>query len=221
MDELEALLGVSSGNHDHLCPRQILGVRIGLAGLRALGFVQPPGKKRLLAILETDGCFADGVMAATNCSVGHRTLRVEDYGKTAAVFVDTRTGRSLRVAPALDARELASEWMPEEPHRYFAQMKAYRCIPDDQLLSVSEVQLTASVEDIVSRAGVRANCAICGEEIINEREVVQAGLVLCRACAGMGYYHELAAAPSLELSIQTVYARRSKQPVASARLRRV
>ncbi len=101
MKQLQALLERSSRNHDHLCPRQILGVRIGLAGLKSLGFSKPPVDKRLLVILETDGCFADGVIAATGCTVGHRTLRVEDYGKAAAVFVDTETSRAFRLAPAL------------------------------------------------------------------------------------------------------------------------
>ena len=203
MDDLDGLLAISSSDHDHICPRQILGVRIGLAGLGALGFVRPPGKKRLLVILETDGCFADGVMAATKCSVGHRTLRVEDYGKIAATFIDTQTGRSLRVAPAIGVRELACGCAPEEPRRYFAQMKAYRSMLDQQLLAITDVQLACTVEEIVSRPGVRANCAICGEEIINEREIVQEGLVLCRACAGSSYYHELAATPTFELSVQS------------------
>lgn len=188
MKDLEALLEISSRNHDHLCPRQILGARIGLAGLSALGFPEPPGRKRLLVILETDGCFADGMMAATDCSVGHRTLRVEDYGKTAATFVDTQTGLAVRVAPAVDARAQACDCVPEEARHYFAQMQAYRTIPDEKLLTVTEVQLTTPVEQIVSSPGIRTNCAICGEEIINEREIEQEGTVLCRACAGTAYY---------------------------------
>ncbi len=92
------LLEKSTQHHDHLCPRQILGVRIGLAGMKALGFSEPPIEKQLLVISETDGCFVDGVIAATDCTVGHRTLRVEDYGKVAVTFVDTKSGRTIRVA---------------------------------------------------------------------------------------------------------------------------
>ena len=55
-------------------------------------------------ILESDGCFADGLEAATGCTVGHRTLRVEDYGKIAATFVDVSTGQAIRIAPRLDVR---------------------------------------------------------------------------------------------------------------------
>ncbi len=190
MKDLQTLLDISSSHHSHLCPRQIIGARIGMAGLRALGFDEPPAGKRLLVILETDGCFADGVSAASECTVGHRTLRVEDYGKAAATFVDTLTGRAVRVAPVLDVREQACACVPEEPRHYFAQMQAYRILPDEVLLTATEVRLTTPVEAIVSRPGVRTNCAVCGEEIMNEREVVREGLVLCRACAGDAYYRE-------------------------------
>ena len=181
---IQPLLEKSSRDHSHLCPRQILGVRLGLAGMNAIGFDEPPAKKRMLVIVESDGCFADGVIAATDCTVGHRTLRVEDYGKVAATFVDAQTERAVRVAPRLDIRELACSCIQNEPRHYFAQMQAYQIMPDEEMLTITEVQLTKSVEEIVSRPGVRVNCDVCGEEIINEREIKQKGLILCRACAG-------------------------------------
>lgn len=182
--ELQFLLEKSVRHHSHLCPRQILGVRLGLAGMSALGFDAPPPKKRLLVITETDGCFADGLMAATDCTVGHRTLRVEDYGKTAATFVDVKTNRAVRVAPALDIRQKAYAYVPEEPRHYFAQMQAYQVMPDDEMFTITEVQLPISIEAIISRPNLRVNCDLCGEEIINEREVHQNGKTLCRPCAG-------------------------------------
>jgi formylmethanofuran dehydrogenase subunit E len=194
MDTLETLLERSSSHHDHLCPRQILGVRVGLAGMQALGFDGPPPKKRLLTILETDGCFADGVIEATACTVGHRTLRIEDYGKVAVTFVDTQTGKAVRVTPALDSREKASLFASDEPKHYTAQMKAYQTMRDEDLLHLQSVRLKVPIEQIVSRPGTRPNCEMCGEEIINEREVVQAGKTLCRSCAGFGYYTEISPA---------------------------
>jgi len=190
---LQTLLKKSAREHRHLCPRQILGVRLGLRGLSALGFDQPPSQKRLLVIVETDGCFADGVIAATDCTVGHRTLRVEDYGKTAAVFVDTVTGQALRVAPALDVREKALRYAPDEPRHYFAQMRAYQVMPADEMFTVTSVVLKTSIEAIVSRPGLRVTCERCGEEIMNEREILLAGQTLCQTCAQGGYY--LPAAP--------------------------
>src|SRR5512141_395633 len=101
MISLNEILNTAASRHSHLCPRQVLGARIGLAGARAVGLEPPVRGKRLLVILETDGCFADGMEAATGCSVGHRTLRIEDYGKVAATFVNIRQGRVVRVTPLL------------------------------------------------------------------------------------------------------------------------
>lgn len=188
MNNLPALLEISARDHNHLCPRQILGVRIGLRGMDALQLEANQGSKRLLVITETDGCFADGLSAATNCTVGHRTLRVEDYGKAAATFVDTQTGRTVRVAPVIDIRERASVFVKDEPRHYFAQMQAYQTMPDEEMLTIQEVFLNTSIEQIVSRPGMRVNCDECGEEIMNEREVHVRGLTLCRTCTDGGYY---------------------------------
>lgn len=188
MMDLQALFDVSSRDHNHLCPRQILGVRIGLMGIHSLQLEPNHGTKRLLVIVETDGCFSDGVSAATNCTVGHRTLRVEDYGKIAATFVDTQTAKAIRVAPALDVREKAYIYAPAEPRHYFAQMQAYKIMPDDEMMTVQDVILKTPIERIVSRPGLRVNCDICGEEIMNEREVLWEGMKLCCACSANGYY---------------------------------
>lgn len=198
MKDITALLEKSARDHSHLCPRQILGVRIGLKGMESLQMEANQNSKRLLVITETDGCFADGLSAATNCTVGHRTLRVEDYGKAAATFIDTQTGKAVRVAPALDIREQACAFVPDEARHYFAQMQAYQTMPDETMLTVQEVFLKTSIQQIVSRPGVRVNCDVCGEEIMNEREIHQHGLTLCRSCAGDGYYQSC-----IEIPIQT------------------
>lgn len=191
MSALQSILHLSASRHSHLCPRQILGVRMGMFAGEILELDLPQTKKRLLTILETDGCFADGVETATGCSVGHRTLRVEDYGKIAAVFVDTKTGRAIRLAPRLDVRERARLYAPEETRHYFAQLEGYQIMPADELFTIQEVSLTTPIESLVSRAGVRVNCALCGEEIINEREIIRDGQALCQACAAPAYYHPI------------------------------
>jgi formylmethanofuran dehydrogenase subunit E len=204
---LAEILERSMQDHDHLCPRQILGARIGIAGMKALNFTEPPQKKELLVITETDGCFVDGVIAATSCSVGHRTLRVEDYGKVAVTFVDTKTSRAVRVAPRLDIRERASAHVPNEPRHYFAQMKAYQFMPDEEMFKVQEVVLETSVEQVMSHPGMRVNCDVCGEEIMNEREIKQRRRVLCRACASTSYYQPANQNPLAEDKRSPVYVR--------------
>lgn len=185
---LEIILAQSSSRHDHLCPRQILGARIGLAGAAMLGLELPRHDKRLLVVLETDGCFADGIEAATGCAVGHRTLRIEDYGKIAATFVDVETEQALRIAPQPDVRQRALTYAPTESRHYFAQLQAYQSMSDDELLNIQPVYLNSPIKSIISRASVRVNCETCREEIINEREVVLDGRVLCQPCVYGGYY---------------------------------
>jgi formylmethanofuran dehydrogenase subunit E len=185
---LQALLDKSARNHSHLCPRQVLGVRMGLCGMKVLGFDTPPAGKRMLVISETDGCFVDGLSAATDCTVGHRTLRVEDYGKPAAVFADVETRHVFRVAPVADIRQRACAGIEDEALRYQAQLRAYQIMTDGEMFNVTKVRLVASIASIISRPGLRVVCDLCGEEIMNEREVRQNGMTLCRSCAGDSYY---------------------------------
>lgn len=203
MKSLHDLLNESSASHNHLCPRQILGVRLGLVGMHELGFCEPPANKRVLVITETDGCFADGLAAATGCTVGHRTLRVEDYGKTAAVFVDTVTGQMLRVAPKPDIRQIAYAYAPGESRHYFAQMQAYQIMPDQAMFTLTAVVLNVPIAQIVSRPGVRVTCDACQEEIINEREIKVNGLILCQTCSRGGYYREYASRSHTVFSRET------------------
>ena len=110
MNDLQEILDLSSSWHKHLCPRQVLGARMGLA------------------------------------------------------------------------------YAPEEKKHYFAQLIGYQRMPDAELLTIQPVRLATPVAKIVSRPVVRVNCATCGEEMINEREVVQNGQNYCQSCAHDAYY---------------------------------
>lgn len=188
---MDELLKASATHHHKICPRQVLGVRIGLLAGHLLEIPLPQPEKRLITIAETDGCFVDGLSAATGCYVGRRTLRIEDYGKTAATFVDTLTVQAIRIAPQNLARELAWDYAPSARNKWEAQLIGYQHIPDELLLQWQRVELTISIKQIVGQAGKRATCEICGEEIINQREVVREGMVLCKPCAGSSYFRLL------------------------------
>ncbi len=188
MPSLPELLHATAIRHAHLCPRQVLGVRMGLLAAHRLSLDLPRVDKRLLTIVETDGCFADGIAVATGCWVGRRTLRIEDYGKVAATFVDTLTGHAVRITPRLAARDLAARYAPEAANGWEAYLLGYQRIPDDELLTVQDVQLIASIQSIISTPEAKTTCGVCGEEIFNEREVIRDGVVVCRSCAGERYY---------------------------------
>lgn len=188
MPIFDELLQKSAAFHNHLCPRQVLGVRIGLVGGRYLDLKVPQTDKRLLTLVETDGCFIDGLAMATGCYVGRRSMVVYDFGKVAATFVDTQTGRAVRIVPSSLSRSLAKSYAPDTESRWHAYLLGYQRIPDEKLLTIQEVVLDVSVAEILSKDGYRVTCELCGEEIINEREVRREGLTLCRPCAGERYY---------------------------------
>lgn len=188
IETMDELLRQSAALHNHLCPRQVLGVRMGILAADLLGLSLPQSEKRLLTIVETDGCFADGVATATGCWVGHRTLRVVDYGKVAATFVDSRTGAAVRVAPHPLARERAPDYASGAHGHWESYLLGYQRMPVDLLFRWQPVALTEDVRSIISHPKARATCTRCGEEIVNKREVVHGGSMLCRACADGAYY---------------------------------
>jgi formylmethanofuran dehydrogenase subunit E len=161
---------------------------MGLWAGQVLGLDVPQTDKRLFAVVETDGCAVDGIAVATNCWVGRRTMRIEDYGKVAATFVDTLTRQAVRIVPRAQARELAYAFAPEARSKWEAQLLGYQRMPAEDLLSIQSVQLNTPIEQILGHAGRKAICESCGEEIMNGREIVREGQVLCKSCAGMSYF---------------------------------
>jgi formylmethanofuran dehydrogenase subunit E len=165
---------------------------MGLYAAQLFNLALPQTDKRLFTFVETDGCFADGISVSTGCTLGHRTLRLMDFGKVAATFVDTETEYAVRIWPSPQSRQQAANYYPNARSRWHAQLEAYQRMPLFELFNVQEVCLNLSLAEIISRPGVRVTCERCGEEIINQREVVIGGEVLCHPCARGGYYHETA-----------------------------
>ena len=186
--DLAALLGRSAGRHSRLCPRPVLGARMGLYGLQLLGLSGQNRAKRMLVIVETDGCFAEGIEEVTGCTIGQRTLRIEDYGKVAATFVSLLTDEALRLAPQPGIRDQAAHYTARPQNRYQAQLEGYQVMPADELFSVQKVQLRQPLHTIIGVPDRRVNCSGCGEEIINQRETQAGARFYCQTCIGGGYY---------------------------------
>src|SRR6266511_616309 len=188
MQSLELILRESAKRHKHLCPRQVLGARMALLTGELLELELPRVDKRLLVIAETDGCTVDGIIAATGCHVGGRTLRILDFGKVAAAFIDTRTEESIRIIPRREARILSGDYAPTVRNQWEAMLLAYQVMPVAELFTVQHISLLIPLSKIIGRPTMKTVCEICKEEIINGREVMNGGSILCCACAGNSYY---------------------------------
>lgn len=188
--DFESLLKESARIHGHLCPGQVLGVKMSMLGLREIGISDPKGKDRksILVFVEMDRCATDAVQSVTGCSLGHRTMKFMDYGKMAATFLNLKTGKAARVIAREDSRQKAKEYFPEIENKYEAQLEAYKIMSDDDLFNVMEVHVRVKPEDMPGRPLQRIQCESCGEYVQDLREVHMEGQVLCRPCAANGYY---------------------------------
>lgn len=189
-EAFERILGESARVHGHLCPGQVLGVKMSLLGLREIDLADPRGKDRksIMVFVEMDRCATDAVQSVTGCSLGHRTMKFMDYGKMAATFLNLKTGKAVRVLAKEEARQTAKELFPAIENKYAAQLEAYKVMPDNELFDVMEVQVKIHPEDMPGRPLCRVTCDTCGEQVQDMREVEVQGRVLCRPCASGSYY---------------------------------
>lgn len=189
MKSLEEYLALAEQNHGHMCPGQVLGVRMAMRGLKELGIDDPTThRRRLITYVEIDRCATDAVSLVTGCRLGRRSLKFLDFGKVAATFVDLETRRAVRVVARDDSRAQAKAMFPElaDPHRQ--QLQAYKVMDDAELFEIQPVRVNLKEEDLPGRPRSRVACAQCGEGINDGRERQVAGRVLCRHCAGERYY---------------------------------
>ena len=174
--------------HGHLCPGQVLGVRMAVAGCREVGIPLPrQAGKGLVVFVEIDRCATDAIQALTGVSLGKRTLKHLDYGKMAATFVNVAGGSAVRLSARDEARALAASYAPGETDARKAQITAYWLMPEAALLSIEPVVVNPGWLD---RRRVRVFCEGCGEGINYQREVTVHGRTLCRPCNGERYYVE-------------------------------
>ncbi|MDP2268829.1 MAG: FmdE family protein [Deltaproteobacteria bacterium] len=189
----EYLLRESVTVHGHLCPGQVLGVRMSLLGLREIGIDDPKGKdrKNIIVFVEMDRCATDAVQSITGCSLGHRTMKFMDYGKMAVTFLNLKTDDAVRVIAKEESKQKAKEYFPGIENKYAAQLEAYKIMPDDDLFDMMEVKINLNPEDMPGRPLSRVQCDACGEHVQDAREVYRKGKALCKSCADTCYYEPL------------------------------
>jgi formylmethanofuran dehydrogenase subunit E len=188
MKTLSEYLIEAEKNHGHMCPGQVLGVRMAILGCRLIGIEEPQRGKRLIVFVEIDRCAADAINTVTGCRLGKRTLKYRDFGKLAASFLNTETKEAVRVVALESSRELARDCFGHLPNKKEQQLEAYKTLPDEKLFFWQRVRVTLPDWDRPGHPLARVKCDECGEGINDHREIARDGRVICRACAGERYY---------------------------------
>lgn len=188
--DFASLLKDSVKIHGHICPGQVLGVRMAMKGLKLIGINDPKGadRKKLYLFVEIDRCATDALQSVTGCSLGKRTMRFMDYGKMAATFINLSTDKAVRIFAKEEARNKAKEYFPDIQDKYQCQLEAYKVMPDEELFLIEEVTVSIAPEDMPGRPLGRVRCEMCREHVQDKREVLKNGQLLCKSCANGRYY---------------------------------
>jgi len=206
---LDALLHEAEIAHGHLCAGQVLGVRMAMLALTRLGIDDPrprtlpdgslnPDRKRLVVFVEIDRCATDAIAVVTAARVGKRALKLRDFGKMAATFVDLNqpladdSYKALRIVALETSKHRARELYPNL-EKNAQQMKSYRDLPDHELFSETWVRVPLPPSEFPGYKGQRVACALCGEGVNFDRFIDRDGQRLCLACANPStlYYQPL------------------------------
>ena len=183
--DFNQLLHEAETAHGHLCAGQILGVRMAMLGLKRLEITDPRGadRKRLVTFVEIDRCATDAIAVVTGCRLGKRALKIRDWGKMAATFVDLPSQKAIRLAARESSKERARELYPEIENKNQQQMHAYREMSDADLFTEQWVQAPIAPRELPGYKSPRITCALCGEGINYDREVHRDARILCLGCA--------------------------------------
>ncbi len=191
MESFTNLLKGSAKAHGHLCPGQVVGVRMAILGCRLIGLDDPQSPlqiKQLIVYVEMDRCTADAVAHVTGVKLGRRSLKFMDYGIMAATFVNTNTNCAFRIISTEESRDLADIYVMEKQDKKERQLIGYQRMPDSALFRVQKVTVSLNVFDLPGPTQRKVRCQECDQVVRDHREVVVAGRTLCKPCAETPYF---------------------------------
>jgi len=208
-NDLALCLNKTAEIHGHFCPGSALGVMASVCGLRQLGNggVHSDGMENLMAIVEINACFADGVQVVSGCTLGNNALVYRDLGRLAVTFAirGKETGVRVRVRP--DFRSCIDNLVPEfyplmekviknrlgslEDEAVFKKKGleaacALLKLPFDEILITEKVRPSLPRYAPITESVV---CWRCGETIMATKTIAEGeNRHLCLLCGGGQYY---------------------------------
>jgi len=191
MQDFETLLKGSAKAHGHLCPGQVVGVRMAMLGCELIGLDDPqnlPQIKKIIVYVEIDRCATDAISYVTGVKLGRRSLKFVDNGIMAATFVNLETNRAFRILSTEESRELAIKYGPTTKDKHIQQLEAYKIMPLEELFIVEEVKVEIPIYEMPGPTQFKAICQLCKTVVRDKKEVYKNGQILCRPCA-FGTYH--------------------------------
>jgi formylmethanofuran dehydrogenase subunit E len=198
MQDLETLVKGAAKAHGHLCPGQVVGVRMAMLGCRLIGLDNPSSHeqiKKIIVYVEMDRCATDAISHVTGVKLGRRSLKFIDNGIMAATFVNLETKKAFRIVSTESARDLAAALAPgiQDPRQQ--QLDAYKIMDETDLFDITEVRVNVPASDFPGPTRFKAVCDNCGQVVRDKREVLKNNQILCRPCATGSYFEPVKGDP--------------------------
>lgn len=203
-EDLTKLLERAGVLHGHYCPYLAMGVKAGAVGIREMG-LEHEGMEEVVAIVETNNCFSDGIQYSTGCTFGNNSLIYRDYGKTAVTLARRGGEEAIRLSERPGAKEIWDSKYPEYGELFEKVVKERsgdkrdnrRMMELAREISFEVIEIDSenlfnieSVEpDLPDYAPIfdSFTCSKCGESVMATRVVERDGEKLCIPCAGEEY----------------------------------
>lgn len=178
INNLDIYLDKAKALHGDCCAGIVLGTRLTLAALKALGLDPEQRHKNLIVFVEIDRCMTDAIQAITGCTLGHRNLKYINYGKFGAIFYDLDSKQAVRVTEQRGPREHAGGDIAT----------VFRNTPDEELIQIEDVDIKLDKKELPGKPEHIEACEQCGELVFDDRLVLADSKRVCLACADGAYY---------------------------------
>jgi formylmethanofuran dehydrogenase subunit E len=205
--DLKALLKKSAEFHGHICSFSAYGVKAGCYAIRELAQASE-GMEEVLAIVETNNCFSDGIQLVTGCTFGNNGLIFKDIGKTAVTVINRKNSRAVRLSLKKDYWDSKKDIYPKvfelfekivtkrkkvdykERQKFFllSEKMAVRELdtPEEDMFDIKKLTLSPPEHAPIYDSVI---CSVCKENIMESRARIKNQKIACMDCSDYGYFY--------------------------------
>ncbi len=206
-ENVGALLEKSAEFHGHICSFSAYGVKAGFYAMQQLALTNE-GMEEVLAIVEANNCFSDGIQLVTGCTFGNNALVFKDLGKTAVTVISRKTSQAIRMALKKDYWESRKAVYPElfdlfdtivtrrekvsdaQKQRFFLQAEQMARteikVPAEEIFGIQKMKIEMPNYAPIHDSAV---CALCGESVMETRARIRGGAPACISCIKDPYFY--------------------------------
>ncbi|MCE4610815.1 MAG: FmdE family protein [Desulfurococcales archaeon] len=205
--------------HGHFCIGLAMGVKASMLALKELGVELPERdvtehvRHELIAVVDNNLCFADGVQMIIGATLGNNSLVFRDMGKISLTLIDKKSKRAVRVtmikpftSPTIENEKFQElfrkvmvrrEQVPKKEAEAFRSMMdraslEVLSLPENEYFKVEKFEVEDVNDEAFKGPSVQwVKCAHCGGLVIESKAFKkedQGKKYYCADCAGEKVY---------------------------------